>query len=512
MNLPFRFYWSLFKRRLPVMMALFLICSGLGVVTALQLPPTYMSSARLQVDPPQIPDEMVVSTIRTEVAEQLQLIEEQLMTRANLIDIAQRHQVFEGMAAMTPDRIVQAMRDSTRILRSGGRGQASLMAIQFDARDAQIAADVVNDYVTLVLEANSSFRRERTENTLSFFEQEAARLAGEIEEESSRIIAFKNENVDALPEDLSYRQDRQSTLQERLGRLEQDRASIVSQRSEMIAVFEATGRLGSDTRRELSPEEQRLQQLELQLAEDLTVYSDSNPRVVQLRRQIEQLELAISGGDPGDWQEGTEAEPTFLDITLAEMDSRIEEIDLEIVRVNEELERLSRAIAATATNSITLERLEQDLESARTRYNSVLGNLNQARMAERIEINAQGERISLIEGASVPQEPSGPARKKIAVMGGAVGGALALAYFMLLELLNQRVRHPAELQSRFEIVPIGVIPYLESRGEKWRRRLLRLSALAIVIVAVPAALYYVHTEYVPLEILVNRVLVQMGLA
>ena len=512
MTLPPRFYWMLFKRRLPVMLALFLICSGLAVFTALQLPPTYQSSARLQVDPQQIPDEMVRSMVQTEAAEQLQLIEEQLMTRANLIDIAQKYQVFEEMSSMNPDKIVQRMVESTSIFRSGGRGQATLMSVAFEASNGQVAANVINDYVTLILDANSSFRRERAENTLVFFEQEADRLAAEIDAQSNRIIAFKNENVEALPEDLLYRQERQSTLQERLGRLEQESASIVSQRSEMIAVFEATGRLGHNARRELSPEEMRLQELEVQLAEALTIYSETNPRVIQLRGQIEQLERAISGEGPRNRQEGAESEPTFLDITLAEMDSRVEEIDLEIVRVNEELEGLARAIAATATNSITLERFERDVDGARTRYNSVLANLDQARMAERIEINAQGQRISLIEGASVPQEPSGPPRKKIAAMGGAVGIGLALAYFMLLELLNQKVRHPAELQLHFEIVPLGVIPYLESRGEKWRRRLLPLGALALAMVVVPAALYYVHNEYMPLEILVNRVLVQVGLA
>lgn len=509
MNLPLRFYWSLLMRRMPVMLALLLICSGLGVVTALQLPPTFQSSARLQVEPPQIPDEMVVSTIQTEAAEQLQLIEEQLMTRANLIDIAQEHQVFEDMASMTPDEIVRAMRESTSIFRSGGRGQATLMSFIFEARNGQIAADVVNDYVTLVLESNSAFRRERTQNTVSFFDQEAERLAEEIDAQSNRIIAFKSKNVDALPEDLLYRQNRQSTLQERLSRLEQDRASIVSQRSEMIAVFEATGRLNPGSRRELSPEEERLQALELQLSEALTVFSESNPRVIQLRNQIEQVNRAIAGSD----DDGTDdSPPSFLDITLAEMDQRIEEIDLEITRTNRELERLAQTIAATATNSITLERLDRDLESARVRYNTVLENLNQARMAERIEVNAQGQRVSLIEGASVPQEPSGPPRKKIAAAGGAIGIGLAVGYFLLLELLNQKVRHPAELQSRFGVVPIGVIPYLESRGERWRRRGLRLAALALVIVTVPAALYYVHTEYMPLEILVNRILVRAGLA
>ncbi|MCB4379974.1 hypothetical protein FZX02_05790 [Synechococcus sp. MU1644] len=512
MNLPLRFYWSLLMRRMPAMMALFLVCSGLAVVTAFQLPPTFESTARLQVDPPQIPDEMVVSMVQTEAAEQLQLIQEQLMTRANLVEIAQKYQVFDNMSALTPDRVVQGMRDSTRIFRSGGRGQATLMSLTFEASDGQTAANVVNDYVTLVLEANSSFRRERAENTLSFFEQESERLAAEIDTQSNRIIEFKNQNVNALPDDLLYRQDRQSTLQERVGRLEQDRAAIVGQRSEMIAVFEATGRLGNDTRRTLSPEELRVQELDVQLAEALTIYSESNPRVIQLRGQIAQLERSIAGAQPREGEEVEDTELSFLDITLAEMDQRIEQIDLEITRVNDELERLSLAIAATATNSITLERLDRDLQSARARYNTVLENLNQARMAERIEINAQGQRISLIEGASVPQEPSGPPRKRIAAMGAAIGMGLALAYFVLLEILNQKVRHPAELQARFQIMPIGVIPYLDSRAERWRRRSVQLAVLAAVIVGVPAALYYVHTELVPLEIIANRVLAQLGLA
>lgn len=509
MNLPLRFYWSLLMRRLPVMMALFLVCSGLAVVTAFRLPPTFESTARLQVDPPQIPDEMVVSMVQTEAVEQLQLIQEQLMTRANLIEIAQKYQVFENMNTLTPDRIVQRMRDGTQIFRSGGRGQATLMSLTFEASDGQAAANVVNDYVTIVLEANTSFRRERAENTLSFFEQEAERLAAEIDTQSNRIIEFKNQNVDALPDDLLYRQNRQSTLQERLGRLEQDRASIVGQRSEMISVFEATGRLGNDARRTLSPEETRMQELELRLSEALTVYSETNPRVVQLRSQVAQLENRIAGTETDNGEGG---ELSFLDITLAEMDQRIEQIDLEVVRLNNELERLARAIGATATNSITLERLDRDLQSARARYNGVLENLNQARMAERIEINAQGQRISLIEGASVPQEPSGPARKKIAAMGAALGIGLAVAYFVMLELLNTKVRHPAELQSRFQIVPIGVIPYLDSRAERWRRRSMQVAALVAVLVGVPAALYFVHTEFMPLEIIANRIFVQLGLA
>lgn len=509
--LPIRFYWMLVRRRMPLMVALAMVCSAIAVYAALALPPVYSATARLQVEAPQIPDDMVASIVRTEASEQLQLIQEQLMTRANLLEIARKYRVFENMSEMTPDSIVEAMQQNTSIRRSSGRNEATLMSISFTAARGQVAADVVNDYTTLVLEANASFRRERAQNTLTFFQQETERLADEIDTQSNRIIAFKNENVDALPEDLSYRQNRQAVLQERVGRLEQERAGVINQRNEMVSLFEATGRLDRPLA-ELSPEERRLEDLKQQLRELLAVYSQTNPRVVLVQNQITRLEanMAETGAIPGD-DNAPAQEASIIDVTLAELDQRVVEIDQEVTRVNDELERLARAIAATSTNSITLERLDRDLESIRARYNTTLNNLNQARMAERVEVNAQGQRISLIEGAVVPQDPSGPPRKKIAAAGVGGGMLLAIGVFVLFEFLNQRVRHPAEIQSRFNIVPIGVLPYLETRGERLRRRSLQVLALVAVLTLVPVGLYYVHTEFMPLEILAGRVLQKLGL-
>ncbi|SMD03184.1 GumC family protein [Primorskyibacter flagellatus] len=509
--LPIRFYWMLVRRRMPLMVGLAMVCSAIAVYAALALPPVYSATARLQVEAQQIPDDMVASIVRTEASEQLQLIQEQLMTRANLLEIARKYRAFANMNEMTPDSIVDAMQQNTRIRRSSGRNEATLMSITFTAARGQVAADVVNDYTTLVLEANATFRRERAQNTLTFFQQETERLADEIDTQSNRIIAFKNENVDALPEDLSYRQNRQAVLQERVGRLEQERAGVINQRNEMVSLFEATGRLDRPLA-ELSPEERRLEDLKQQLRELLAVYSETNPRVVLVQNQIARLEanMVETGAIPGD-DDAPAQEASIIDVTLAELDQRVIEIDQEVTRVSDELERLARAIAATSTNSITLERLDRDLESIRMRYNTTLNNLNQARMAERVEVNAQGQRISLIEGAVVPQDPSGPPRKKIAAAGVGGGLMLAIGVFVLFEFLNQRVRHPAEIQSRFNIVPIGVLPYLETRGERLRRRSLQVLALVAVLTLVPAGLYYVHTEFMPLEILADRVLQKLGL-
>ena len=509
MTLPIRFYWMLFLRRLPLMMVIVAAVTTLAIYFALTLPPIYKSYARFQVEAPQIPDEMVASIVETQAAEQLQLLEQQLMTRANLLRIAREHEVFENPEELTPEDIVNIMRDSTQIIRDSGRDQATLMWVEFNGRTGQVAADVVNAYTTMILETNASSRRVRAESTLSFFEQETQRLAAEIDAQSDRIIAFKKDNIDALPEDLNYRQQRQGLLQERISRLEDERVSVVNQRNEMVTLFETTGRLDNEVR--LTPEQERLQELKQQLNDALAVYSDTNPRVIMLRNQVAQAESALAGSVSTTEGETAVRPASIIDVTLNEMDLRLEEIDQEVIRMGEELEELGRIIAATTTNAITLERLERDLDSIQDRYNVALDNLDQARMAERVEVNAQGQRITLIEGAAIPEYPSGTSRTKVALAGLALGIALAGGVFVLLELLNQKLRHPEEVRTRFNIVPIGVIPYMETRADKVRRWLRFVGGATAACAVAVAGLYVLHTQVMPLEDVAARLLGQLGL-
>ena len=243
MNLDLQFYWGLFLRRLPVMMALFLICALSALVSALKLPPTYSTSAQLLVEEARIPDSMIRVEDQIDAREQLQIIEQRLTTRVNLLDIARKFDVFENIRTMTPDTIVEQMRSQTDIERTGGREQATLMTVSFEARSAQIAANVVNEYVTLILQESTDFRMSRAESTLAFFEQEVNRLGVDLDVQSAQIVSFKNANTSALPSDLTYRQNRQTLLQERQARLEREIAALETQRRDIVRIFETTGRV-----------------------------------------------------------------------------------------------------------------------------------------------------------------------------------------------------------------------------------------------------------------------------
>lgn len=518
MNLDLAFYWKLFWRRLPVMLLFILACSTLGIITALKLPETWSTSARLLVEAPQISDELVQSTIELDAVEQLDIIQNKLLTRANLIDIANRFNVFEDIRAMEPDRVVEQMRQSTRIRRTAGRSQATLMTISFTARTGRIASNVVNEYVTLVLEENAEIRNAASETTLEFFQQEVQRLNEELDTQSVRIAQFKSENISALPEDQDYRLGRQALLQERLSRIERDRNAAVSQRNEVVRLFENTGSVSTarngGTRQ--TPEQEQLIRAQGELEQALSVYSDSHPRVIRLKSRLERLEAIVEAQAEARQEDEEDSGPlsperAILEATLAEIAARLEFLDSDARDATQELSELQQSISQSSANGIQLSALERDYANIQARYNAAVNNLNTAQMSDRREKTAKGQRITVIENANVPQVPAGPNRPRIAILGAAVGFLLAGAYFMLLEFLNRSVRRPAELIGRFNVTPIAVIPYMESRSERVMRRGGILAATALVAIAVPYGLWYIDTNYLPLELVVQQGLEKLGL-
>jgi uncharacterized protein involved in exopolysaccharide biosynthesis len=80
-----KFYFSLFLRRLPWFLLLLALGSAIGITLARVLPPVYVAQARLVVESEQIPDSLAASTVQTKATEQLQIIQQRILTRATLI-------------------------------------------------------------------------------------------------------------------------------------------------------------------------------------------------------------------------------------------------------------------------------------------------------------------------------------------------------------------------------------------------------------------------------------------
>lgn len=518
MNFDFRYYRSVFWRRFPYFVVIVAFFTSIGVTLAIILPPEYEARATLLVESAQIPDELAASTVRTDAEEQLQIIEQRLLTRRNMLDTAGRLDVFvpENRADMSATETVQEMRARTTIRSSSGRNSATLMTIAFRAARPNLAAEVVNEYVTLILQENVEMRTARAGDTLEFFEQEVERLGGELDAQSARILEFQTSNSQALPESGDYLRERQTTIEERVVQIERELATLRDQRVRVIEIFERTGALEETDAPQLSPEEQALNQAKQDLDNALLIYSEQNPRVKLLKSRVAQLEARVNTSAANPEPVAEEAEPAddsaraLLNSQLSQLDRNMQFLDTEKARIQTELLQVQDALSQLPSNSITLDKLERDHNNVQAQYNLAIDRLSKAATGERIELLAKGQRIAVIEQATAPDEPTKPNRPLIAGAGAGLGLLFGIGMVLLLELANRSIRRPVELTDKLGITPIAVLPYLRTDNETKLRRFMVFAVLLVLLVLLPLLLFTIHTLYLPLDGIVEPFANRLG--
>lgn len=515
MNIDIKFYAILLLRRLPLLLPIVVICTLVGAVTAMREPETYSTSARLLVEDPEIPGNLAASTVQTDANSTIEIIRQRLLTRANLLDIATDNDVFEDRSTAPPDSIVERMRDATSI--DAGRGRPVIVTVGFTADTGQTAANVVNDYVTRIVNANAELRTGLAEDTLEFFEQEVERLNTELDLQSARITDFQRENSESLPGDQPFRMSRLEMFQERLASAERQREALVDQRESLQQIFEETGGVLPGDGTPLTRDQEQLRDLEEQLSDALLVYSETSPRVDVLRSRIDRLRNRIeadlasqTASQDGEGPTRTAGE-ALLEAQLAQIDSEIQTLDTSIAETTERMTELEAAIAQTPETAITLRSLERDYANIREQYDSAVSRLAAASTGERIEVTARGQRITVIEPATVPLNPRNRDVQGTVLRYFVVGVGLAGALFILLEVLNRSVRRPAEIQSGLGIAPLATIPLMETPRSRAMRRAAYIASFVVILVGLPLALWAVDTYFIPLDQLADLVLSQVGL-
>lgn len=479
-NFDIRFYRSIFLRRLPYFLAIFATVSAIGVTIASVLPPTYRADAKIIVESPRISADLIRSTTPSEIVKQLQLIQLQMMTRPNLMALADKFGLYPDRSEASENDIVDDMRsrmsvDPIRLDTPRGGEAATAFIVSFKSKDPVLAANVVNEFVKLIIQRNVDTRGEQVSETLRFFQQETERLGNRLGQLENDISSFKNQNKDALPESLSFRRTQQLNLQERLMQLGREEASLREGRSRLMRMFAGTDPVpngGAST-----PAEQTLSQLRKVLIEQRTVLAEQSPGIISLQTQIAALEKAVqneraskSGASSG------KGGPTELDLQLADTDQRIDMIGKDKAAIEQSLSELAATITATPGNEATLNALERQYQNVQSQYTVAASKLAEASTGERIETRSKGERLSILELAAPPQRAIGPKRFAIAAGSVVAGLVLALGFVLLLEFLNKSIRRPIELIEALEIEPLATIPYIPVAGEARSRNVALIPA------------------------------------
>jgi polysaccharide chain length determinant protein (PEP-CTERM system associated) len=521
-HLDLKFYWAVFLRRLPYFLAIAILIAAAAVTTAYILPPVYRSEARMLVEPQRIPGELAQTTVPVDPFEQAQIIEQRLMTRANLHDLATRIGLYADQPDMGVGAIVGDIRERIEFIgfvpdvtRAPNEPGATIIGVAFEAPTPEFAIKGLNELVSLVLEENVRIRTGRASDTLQFFEAEVARLEAAIEAQAEKITAFKTENFEALPDSLDARRSRQEIEQERLLALEREAAALKNQRATVVWVFERTGR--ASALGELSPEEEELKALRSQLIQQRAIYNDSSPTIRVLKTRIAALEALVESQRAErslpDASGEAPAEPmSELELELAPIDERLKFIEGEKALIEQTLAGLEASIQATPANEMVLAGLDRELASLNSQYDQAVASLGQAQVGERLEVMSKGERFSLIEQPTMPGSPVRPKRLLISAAGVVGGLGAGFGFILLMEMLNRSIRRPVDLTAKLGLEPFVTVPYIRTPGEARRKRGIVLAALLVIAAGIPAALFALHTYYLPLDLLLSQLLEKTGIA
>ncbi len=524
MNLDFRFYVALFLRRIHYFLILFTLGSAIGLTLAFVLPAVFRAEALLIVESQQIPDELAATTVQTETTEQLQIIQQRILTRDSLLEMANRLAIYaprpgEVAERMPADEIVRDMRNRIKIATTGGAGsrgpvQATIVRVSFEAPTALMSARVTNEVVTLILQENVEIRTSVAGQTLEFFTEEVARLDQELATRGAEILAFQERNLEALPDSLEFRRQQQSAAQERLAQVERDEDILRDRRDRLVSLYERTGEIGglNTPLSNQTPEQRQLQSLKDELNTLLAVLSPENPRVKVMQAQVGALEQTVaaqtaSGSDLTD----AGVPLTAFEIQVADLDGQLDFLAAQKRQIENSMEALRLSIEATPGNAITLDTLERDYANLRAQYDQAVTNRARAETGDTIEALAKGQRISVIEQAVAPREPERPNRKMLAA--GGIGGGLflGLALVVLLELFSNAIRRPVDLTNKLGITPFGTVPMIRTRWEVVRRQTIIFASFAIAIVLIPAILWFIHVQVMPLDTVIARIQDRVGL-
>lgn len=196
-----------------------------------------------------------------------------------------------------------------------------------------------------------------------------------------------------------------------------------------------------------------------------------------------------------------------LEAAIARLQAQIQVKDLELAERTKEQKSLTQAINtynARIQSSPLMEReyaeLSRDYELAKARYEELNTKKSQSEIATALETRHYGERLEVLESASLPETPNKPNR--LMIIGAGVGIGLMLGVFLTgaREMKDTSLKNLKDARAYTNLPVLGTIPLLENDlVVRRKRRLVWLAwstACLVGVIAMSGSIYYYYATRV----------------
>jgi succinoglycan biosynthesis transport protein ExoP len=461
-----------------------LIC----LVVAHRMRNVYRAETTILVDSSQIPSGVVPSMVTTDISARLTTLQQQVLSPTRLKVLVETEGLYpDPNGKRTEEDIIRAVQKGISVdLANPGGGRMGSFRISYSSFHQSEVARIANHIAQMFIEENLQAREGQTLGTAKFLEDQLAETKRQLDETDAQLGAIKSQNIFDLPESKPYHvealanlRSQMQSLQDKISQDQRDKAilqsMLISGDGPAPTIDVGSGLGGARS----SPDQDQLQKLETKLSELRVRYGPAHPEVRRTQKEIEQLKKKIAS-TPQD-NVATDQKPLLeqpkaavprnpvLQAQIEKLDEDVNRLSSQMAPIQSQIEAHTARLAQIPVFEQKLSRLQQDNDSLRKQYASLLDKKQAAEMSYALEVRQKAEKFVVLDAAQTPVNPIAPNRPMIG-MAGLLGGLLVgFALAAAIEMNDETVRSEGEAARLVGKPVLSGIPHLVSAEERSRR-------------------------------------------
>jgi polysaccharide chain length determinant protein (PEP-CTERM system associated) len=497
----------------------FIVATVSAIAYAASQPDRYRSQTSIIVTPQQVPTNFVQSTITTMLADRLQMINQQILSRARLERIVEEFNLYSEMRSVRlMEDVIEQMRSDIDIniqANRDRRANTGAFTVSYESNNPRTALLVTERLASLFIRENLEDRAVLADATNQFLEAQLEEARRKLIDHEKKLEDYRLRYAGSLPtqvqsnlQGIQTTQMQLQSLAEATNRdrdrklflersLEEARTAVVppmtSQRADPAAGVTAPG----SAAQRLEAARIGLRELELRLKPDHPDMRRAKRVVRDLEKEAETEALQRPVSD----EQGGPAPLTIAErnrqLRIAAMEAELKTIDGRLGGRQADEQRLREALAAyqarveaTPARESELTELMRDYETLKATYNDLLGKSEASKLALNLERRQIGEQFKIVDGARLPEKPFSPDRPRIVGMGAVLGLGFGLALVALIEYRDSTLKTDDDVVTSLALPVLALIPAMVTRAEERsrvrRRRLVAVTSVTVAVLAVGA--------------------------
>lgn len=510
-------YWRIAVRRRWWILISFFVGWAAVLGASWIIPPKYSSEALILVQQQQVSQTYVTPNVTTDIASRMNTLTQQILSRTALQMIAEKFNLYpKEKASGDPDQIAEAMRKDISIdlqtAKTPGKEDLTAFKLSYKGKNPQVAQNVTNELTSLFIDTSVKHSADISQQTTKFFQDQLQLARTDLDEQESKLKAFKSQYLGELPEQLQSNLQILSGLQarlqastDRLNNAEQQRVYLQSLNSQYKAAVDQLG--GGNVPVDPDTLDKQLEVLHQQLTVLQSKYTDKHPDVIKVKGEIAAAEALKSRMEKQIAKDSASGEKRKLSPSelrtqapVMQVESELKSNDLEIANdkaeirnINNQISQYQSRLNLTPMREQQLAGLIRDHDQSQKNYDDLLKKSQQSELATNLVDRQQGEQFKLIDPPSLPLKPYFPDRTKMALAGIAVGLALGIIIAGAMEFADMHVHTDAQVKDLVGTAMMVVgVPSLWTPGEVRKNKrsawmqAVTASLLLLVVVSVTA--------------------------